>query len=60
LGLNRVEIVVATENKASIRVAEKIGALREGILRKRIVVRDNVYDAFIFSIISDDFRVETE
>jgi ribosomal-protein-serine acetyltransferase len=54
--LNRVEIVIATENKASIRVAEKIGALREGILRKRIVVRDTVYDAFMFSLLADDVR----
>ena len=56
LELNRVEIVIATENKASIRVAEKIGALREGILRKRIVVRDTVYDAFLFSLLVDDVR----
>ena len=56
LELNRVEIVSATENKASIRVAEKIGALREGTLRKRIVVRDTVYDAFMFSLIADDVR----
>ena len=56
LELNRVEIVIATENKASMRVAEKIGALREGILRKRIVVRDTVYDAFLFSLLVDDVR----
>jgi ribosomal-protein-serine acetyltransferase len=54
LRVNRVEMVVATENKASQRVAEKVGALREGILRKRIVVRDHIYDAFIFSLIADD------
>ena len=58
LGLNRLEIVVATENKGSQRVAEKVGALREGILRKRIVVSDNVYDAFMFSLLADDFRGE--
>lgn len=54
LGLNRLEIIVATDNQRSIRVAEKAGALREGILRKRIIVGENVYDAFIFSIIPDD------
>jgi len=58
--LNRVEIVIATENKASIRVAEKIGALREGLLRKRIVVRDTVYDAFMFSLLADDVREKTK
>ena len=58
--LNRVEIVIATENKGSIRVAEKIGALCEGILRKRIVVRDTVYDAFMFSILADDVKGKTK
>lgn len=60
LGLSRLEIVVATENKGSIRVSEKVGALREGILRKRIVVRDNVYDAFMFSLLADDLGEEPE
>jgi RimJ/RimL family protein N-acetyltransferase len=58
--LNRAEIVIATENKASIRVAEKIGALREGILRKRIVVRDTVYDACMFSLLADDVEEKTK
>jgi len=52
-----VEIVVATNNMASIRIAEKAGALREGTLRKRIAVRETVYDAFMFSLIPDDIRV---
>lgn len=56
LALNRVEIVVATNNKASIRVAEKAGALREGTLRNRITVRGNTYDAFMFSLIPEDIR----
>jgi len=31
--------------------AEKAGATREGILRNRLVVRDKVYDAVMFSLI---------
>ncbi len=49
-----MDLVIATGNKRSIRVAEKVGALREGMLRNRIVVRDKVYDALMFSLISDD------
>jgi len=56
LALNRVEIVVAKNNIASIRVAEKAGALQEGTLRKRITVRENIYDAFLFSLIPDNIR----
>ncbi len=55
LNLNRIEIVVATENKPSQRVAEKVGATREGILRNRLVVRDRVYDAVMYSLIPKDF-----
>src|SRR5438874_11836926 len=33
LGLHRIEIVVAVDNLASRRVAEKAGAVREGLLR---------------------------
>ena len=54
LKLNRIEIVVATENTPSQRVAEKAGATQEGILRKRLVVRDKAYDAVMYSLIPED------
>jgi len=54
LKLNRIEIVVATPNIASQRVAEKAGATREGVLRNRLVVGDKVYDAVMFSLIPQD------
>ncbi len=54
LKLNRIEIVVAKGNKPSQRVAERVGAFREGILRKRLVVRDRVYDAIMYSLIPGD------
>ena len=36
LGLARIEILVAMENVSSQRVAEKIGAAGEGVLRRRL------------------------
>jgi len=54
LKLNRLEIVVATGNQASQRVAEKVGATKEGILRNRVIVRDKVYDGALFSLIPRD------
>ena len=54
LKLNRIEITAAVGNKASQRVAEKVGATREGILRNRIVVRERVYDVVMFSLIPED------
>lgn len=57
LGLVRVEIVIAVDNHASRRVAEKIGAHYEGILRNRLVVHGQVQDAAMYSLIPQDFTV---
>lgn len=57
LKLNRIEIIAATGNKASQRVAEKVGATREGVLRNRLVVRDKVYDGVMFSIVPGDLTL---
>jgi RimJ/RimL family protein N-acetyltransferase len=46
--------MAATGNKASQRVAEKAGAVREGILRNRITVHGRVLDAVVFSLIPPD------
>jgi ribosomal-protein-serine acetyltransferase len=51
LGLNRIEIVVATGNMRSQRVAEKAGAKRESVLRNRLLLNDKPYDAVMFSLI---------
>ena len=51
LGLKRVEILVAVENARSLRVAEKVGARREGVLRNRIDIRGKAHDAVMHSLI---------
>jgi ribosomal-protein-serine acetyltransferase len=56
LGLRRVEIIVAMDNSASRRVAEKTGAKFEGILRNRIKIGDRNFDAAMHSLIPDDFE----
>ena len=54
-GIIRAEVVIAIDNKKSIRVAEKIGAHYEGILLNRMVVGKSIYDAHMYSIIPQDF-----
>jgi RimJ/RimL family protein N-acetyltransferase len=49
--LNRFEIVMAVDNVPSQRVAERSGAQREGVLRRRLVLRGRVHDAFVYSIV---------
>lgn len=54
LGLNRLEIIVAVENIRSQRVAEKLGAKREGVLRNRLYLNGNIHDAIMYSLIPQD------
>lgn len=49
--LQRLEIVIARGNHRSERVAEKAGAVREGILRSRLLLRGEYHDATMFSLI---------
>lgn len=56
LALQRLEIVVAVSNTASIRVAEKAGAHYEGRLRNRIRLYDQYHDAAMFSFVPHDFQ----
>jgi len=48
--LVRLEILVAAGNVRSQRVAEKAGAVREGLLRKRLLIYGVAHDAVIYSI----------
>lgn len=52
--LNRLEILVATENHRSLGVASKVGAVREGILRERILIHGRYHDAVMFSVLKSD------
>jgi RimJ/RimL family protein N-acetyltransferase len=56
LTINRLEILIAVENIPSQKAAEKAGAFREGVLRKRLVISERIHDAVIFSFIREDFQ----
>jgi RimJ/RimL family protein N-acetyltransferase len=52
--LHRLEIVAAVDNVRSQRVAEKVGAHRDAVLKKRTLVRGQPSDAVLFSILRPD------
>ncbi len=54
LGLHRVEIVMSTQNLASRRVAEKVGATHEGVLRETLLLHGAHHDAHMFSLLPSD------
>ena len=49
--VERLEIVAAVGNTASHAVAAKAGALREGVLRSRILIHGTLHDAVLFSLV---------
>jgi RimJ/RimL family protein N-acetyltransferase len=49
--LIRLELVISTENAASLRTAEKAGAHREGLQRNRLLLHGKAHDAAMFSFV---------
>lgn len=56
LKLNRIEIISSVDNFASLKVAKKIGAKKEGILRKRMILKNKIHDAVLFSLLGSDIK----
>ncbi|MBV9957370.1 MAG: GNAT family N-acetyltransferase [Acidobacteria bacterium] len=52
----RIEIMAAVGNLPSQRVALKAGALREGILRRRLWIGEQPHDAVMFSLLREDLQ----
>lgn len=57
LGLQRIEIVVNPDNIPSLRVAEKLGAVREGLLRNGMRMRGVPCNACLYSLIPTDLGI---
>jgi ribosomal-protein-serine acetyltransferase len=51
LDLGRIEILAAVDNAPSQAVARRLGAVREGVLRRRLRVADAVHDTVVYSLI---------
>ena len=53
-GLERIEALVDEENRASQRVLEKVGFVREGLLRKYVILKGRTRDVYVYSLLSTD------
>lgn len=51
--LERIEIIMSVENEASRRVAERAGALYEGVLRARLRLEDRQHDVHSYAILAN-------
>ncbi len=54
LRLVRAELLIEVDNEASLRVATRAGAVREGLLRHRLMIRGAPRDAVLFSLLPSD------
>ncbi|MEW9623325.1 GNAT family N-acetyltransferase [Rhodanobacter geophilus] len=54
LGLIRIEIVTLPDNRASRRVAVKLGAAFEGMARQRLWAWDRAHDAAVYALVPTD------
>ncbi|TXC66482.1 GNAT family N-acetyltransferase [Piscinibacter aquaticus] len=54
LGLRRLEADVNPLNQASVRLLERLGFRREGLLRQRWVTKGEVSDSLLFGLLRDE------
>jgi RimJ/RimL family protein N-acetyltransferase len=60
VGLQRIQILMEPGNRGSLRVAEKLGAVREGVARNRVFRDGRARDAVVFSLIPEDVGLAGE
>ena len=56
LGLHRLEADIDPRNSVSIRLVERLGFRREGHLRERYFVADEIQDSLIYGLLAPDWR----
>lgn len=55
LGLVRIEADIDPRNEASARLLERLGFVREGLLRKRWRVNGEICDSAFYGLLAEDF-----
>ena len=56
LDTHRVEAMIQPENVASIRLAERLGFRREGVLRDRQLVDGSYRTVAMYALLANEFR----
>jgi ribosomal-protein-serine acetyltransferase len=57
LRLHRVTLRIAAGNRASERIAEKLGFVQEGMLRKEVLIGGEWIDHSLWALLDEEYRV---
>ena len=60
LGMNRIEIVIWDGNKPSIKLAQKLGFVKEGVSRKARIKNNKYYDLLHFGILKNEWKLSVQ
>jgi RimJ/RimL family protein N-acetyltransferase len=60
LGFHRLTLRIAVGNRASERVAEKLGFTREGVLREELLIRGRWTDHTLFALLEHEHGYKRE
>jgi len=55
LAVNKVELLTLTKHERNIRLVEKLGFKKEGILREHYFMHDSFRDAILYSMLKSEF-----
>lgn len=58
IGLHRIELRAWTENPASVRIAEKLGFTREGLLREAGWAQAGYQDMYIYGLLASEWKAD--
>ena len=58
VGMHRITLRIAVGNRSSERVAEKLGFVKEGLLRKEVLVRGIWLDHTLWGMLDEEFRTQ--
>ena len=56
LGTNRIEATIEPENVASLRLAERLGFVREGLMREVLFVGETFRDLHLYALLASAWR----
>lgn len=57
LNLNRIQLHVCAENTPAIKIYERVGFIKEGVLRQAMFRNGNYVDFWVMGMLSDDWSV---